>query len=118
MNKKNIITISILVTIIVVLSIAMGVLLIKWEPKHVCDCNKTVDNKVDELVKIPYAKKTLSGGTTITEDVIGFVEVNSEYLASEDVDVIDDVNDLIGKKVKKEITIPEGGIFFTSQVEE
>lgn len=118
MNKKSITIISILVAIITILVITTGVLLIKWEPKHVCDCNKTVDNKVDELVKIPYAKKALSGGTTITEDVVGFVEVNSEYLASQDVDVIQNINELLGKHVKKDTTIPEGGIFFTSQVVE
>ena len=64
--------------------------------------------------KVPYAKEAIGATEEITEDKIGYVEVNSKYLKT--ADVITSKNNLIGKYVTTGTSIPAGGLFFTKQV--
>lgn len=65
-------------------------------------------------VKVPYAKVVLNATDEITEDDIGYTEVTSKFLKN--AEIIKSSKDLIGKYVTIGTSIPEGGLFYSSQV--
>ena len=73
-------------------------------------------NQATTPIKVPYAKNVLNATDEITEDDIGYVEVNSKFLNS--VDIIRNKSELVGKYVTTGTSIPEGGLFYTIQVVE
>ena len=73
-------------------------------------------NKATNPIKVPYAKEDLSATSEITQDVIGYVEVNSKFLST--VSIIQNANELIGKYVTTGTSIPQGGLFYRSQIVE
>ena len=74
-----------------------------------------VSNAVNPT-EVPVATRTLAATDEITSDDIEMVEIGSSFLS--DADVIRSVNDLVGKYVNTGTSIPEGGMFYTSQVVE
>lgn len=64
--------------------------------------------------RVPYALKELGASDPITSEDIGYMEVNSDFLKT--ADVITNVNQLIGRFVDAGTSIPEGGLFYQSQV--
>lgn len=73
-------------------------------------------NKATNPIKVPYAKEAIAATNEITQDVIGYVEVNSKFLST--VSVIQNANELIGKYVTTGTSIPQGGLFYRAQVVE
>lgn len=67
-------------------------------------------------IKVPYAKEIINATEQITEDNIGYTEINSKFLRN--ADVITSANELIGKYVTTGTSVPVGGLFFKSQVVE
>ena len=65
-------------------------------------------------VKVPYAKEIINATEQITEDNIGYTEVNSKLLRT--ADIITNPADLINKYVTTGASIPAGGLFYKSQV--
>ena len=65
-------------------------------------------------IRIPVAKKELSAQSEITQDDIMYIEINSKFLQK--VDVLRNQNDIIGNYVNIGTSIPEGGLFYKSQV--
>ena len=64
--------------------------------------------------KVPYAKATILATEQITEDNIGYVEVNSKLLKT--ADIIRNKSELVGMYVTTGTSIPAGGLFYKSQV--
>ena len=73
-------------------------------------------NKATNPIKIPYAKEEITAASEITEDLIGYIEVNDKFLANSD--VYQNVSELIGKYVNSGTSIPSGGLFYKSQIVE
>ena len=71
-------------------------------------------NKAISPVKVPYANKTLIAQSEITDDDIDFMEVSSDTLKV--AKVITNKSELVGKYVNVGTSIPEGGLFYYSQV--
>lgn len=71
-------------------------------------------NRATNPVKVPYAKEAISATNEITQDVIGYVEVNNKFLST--VNIIQNANELVGKYVTTGTSIPQGGLFYRSQV--
>lgn len=71
-------------------------------------------NEATTPIKVPYAKENISATEEITEDNIGYTEINSKFLRS--ADVIQNAGELIGKRVTTGTSIPAGGLFYRSQV--
>ena len=65
-------------------------------------------------IKVPYAKKTIAATEQITEDDIGFVEVNSKLLKT--ADIVRNKGELVGMYVTTGTSIPAGGLFYKNQV--
>ena len=65
-------------------------------------------------IKVPYAKEELKATEEITEEKIGYVEVNSKLLKT--ADIIQSQSALIGYYVTTGTSIPKGGLFYKSQV--
>ena len=82
--------------------------------------NYRVNNAV-KPVEVPYAKVKLLGKTKITPDMIkkeiGFIKVSQTFV-NETPNLIKNTNQLIGKYVDFDTSIPEGGLFYTSQIKE
>lgn len=99
------------VTIIGVL-IGIAVILIGY--------NYRVNNAVQPK-EVPYAKVRLSGKTQITETMInkeiGFIKVSQSFI-DETPNLIKSTNELIGKFVNYDTVIPEGALFYKSQIVE
>ena len=64
--------------------------------------------------KVPYAKEIINATEQITEEDIAYTEINSKFLRN--ADVIQNVNEIIGKYVTTGTSIPAGGLFYKSQV--
>ena len=64
---------------------------------------------------IPVAKEAISSRTQITDDMIKYVNVSSEFISSTP-NLITDASQLIGKKVNVGSSIPVNGVFYTEQV--
>ena len=71
-------------------------------------------NKATNPISVPQAKQTITATTEITADMIEYVEVSSEFLSH--ASVITDASKLIGRCVTTGTSIPEGGLFYTTQV--
>lgn len=97
------------VTIIGVL-IGIAVILIGY--------NYRVNNAV-KPVEVPYAKVKLLGKTQITADMIGkdigTIKVSQSFI-DETPTLIRNANQLVGYYVNFDTVIPEGGLFYTSQI--
>ncbi len=66
---------------------------------------------------MPYAKTTLSARHVITAEDIGLIEVNSAVIKKA-TNLVDSVNDLIGKEVTYGNTIHAGSLFYEEDVTE
>ena len=66
-------------------------------------------------IEVPYAIKTISAGTEITEDAVGTTEVPPAMLKG---DVIRDAQNVIGKYAMADTVIPEGSLFYGRAVAE
>lgn len=95
------------VTIIGVL-IGIAVILIGY--------NYRVNNAV-KPVSVPYATTKILGKTEITSEMIGYIKVSQSFI-DETPTLIKNANQLIGKFVNYDTVIPEGALFYTSQVVE
>lgn len=99
------------VTIIGVL-IGIAVILIGY--------NYRVNNAISP-VEVPYAKVRLLGKTQITESMIrkdiGFIKVSQSFADSTPT-LIRNTNQLVGKFVNYDTVIPEGALFYTTQIVE
>lgn len=97
------------VTIIGVL-IGVAVILIGY--------NYRVTNAV-KPVEVPYAKERILGKTEITQDmigkVIGKIKVSQSFI-DETPTLIKNTSQLVGNYVNYDTVIPEGGLFYTSQI--
>lgn len=71
-------------------------------------------NKAINPVKVPYANKNLVAQSEITDDDISFMSVSSDTLKV--AKIITDKSKLVGKYVNVGTSIPEGGLFYQSQV--
>lgn len=67
-------------------------------------------------IQVPYAKQAITATTEITEDMIGYIEVNSKFLNN--TKVITSAGQLVGKYVTTGTSIPEGGLFYQDQIVE
>lgn len=66
--------------------------------------------------KVPIATRDILATEEITKDDITYVEVNSELLKK--AKVITNANQLVGYFINVGTSVPEGGMFYTSQVVE
>lgn len=71
-------------------------------------------NQATTPVKVPYAKEVINATEEITEDKIGYIEVNSKLLRT--ADIIQSSGALIGYYVTTGTSIPAGGLFYKKQV--
>ena len=71
-------------------------------------------NKAISPVKVPYANKTLVAQSEITADDIEFMNVSSDMLKT--AKVITRKEELVGKYINVGTSVPEGGLFYYSQV--
>lgn len=71
-------------------------------------------NEATTPIKVPYAKETIAAASEITEDNIGYTEINNKFLST--ADIVTNANELIGKYVTTGTSIPAGGVFYKSQV--
>ena len=74
-----------------------------------------VNNAINPT-EVPVATRTISATEEITSDDIEMVDIGSSFLS--DADVLTSVNDIVGKYVDTGTSIPEGGMFYNSQVVE
>ena len=65
-------------------------------------------------IKVPYATKQIAETQLITQDMISYVEVNSKLLNT--AEIIVNINEVIDHYVNAGTSIPEGGLFYKSQV--
>lgn len=71
-------------------------------------------NEATTPIKVPYAKNTINATEQITEEDIGYVEVNSALLKK--ANILQNSSQIINKYVTTGTSIPAGGLFYTSQV--
>ncbi len=71
-------------------------------------------NKAVSPIKVPYAEHAITARTQITKEDIKYIEISSEFLNN--ISIITDANKLIGYYVNVGTSIPEGGLFYSSQV--
>lgn len=64
---------------------------------------------------VPVATRTIAATEEITSDDIKMEEIGSSFLTD---DIITSTNDLVGKYINTGTSIPEGGMFYTSQIVE
>ena len=69
-------------------------------------------NSVINPIEVPYAVKTISAGTEITEDDVGTIEVSPAMLG----DAIRDSQSVIGKYTMADTIIPAGSLFYSRAV--
>ena len=74
-----------------------------------------VNNAINPT-EVPVATRTISATEEITSDDVEMVDIGSSFLS--DADVLTSVNDIVGKYVDTGTSIPEGGMFYNSQVVE
>ena len=73
-----------------------------------------VNNAVNPT-RVPVATRTIAATEEITSDDIKMEEIGSSFLTD---DIITSTNDLVGKFINTGTSIPEGGMFYTSQIVE
>ena len=74
-------------------------------------------NQAIKPITVPCAKQNISSSTTITEDMIEYVDI-SRNVISKSPGIITNAGDLIGKKVAPGSAIPINGLFYTNQLAE
>ena len=67
-------------------------------------------------IKVPYAINAIPATQEITEENIGYVEINSKFLKK--ADIIVSSSQVIGYYVNTGTSIPAGGVFYKKQVVE
>lgn len=73
-----------------------------------------VNNAVNPT-RVPVATRTIAATEEITSADIKMEEIGSSFLTD---DIITSTNDLVGKYINTGTSIPEGGMFYTSQIVE
>lgn len=73
-------------------------------------------NEATTPVKVPYAKEAIGARTEITQDMIGWIEINSKFLNN--AKIAKSQGEVVGKYVTTGTSIPAGGLFYTSQIVE
>lgn len=71
-------------------------------------------NKAIDPVRVPYAKNAITATSQITQEDIDYIEISREFLKN--VNIITDVNQIVGYNVNVGTSIPEGGLFYRNQV--
>ena len=97
LQKKGVVSIICAVICIIVVAVAYN-----WRV-----------NKEIKAVTVPYANKELTSRTEITNKDIGTIKVASALLTD---NVIRNKNEIVGKFVNYNTTIPKGSLFYTSAV--
>ncbi len=72
-------------------------------------------NEAINPTSVPYAKTTLEARHIITQDDIGYMNVNSEVIRRS-TNIVRNASDLIGKEVTYGNTISQGSLFYTEDV--
>lgn len=72
-------------------------------------------NSAVNPTRVPVATRTIAATEEITSDDIRMEEIGSSFLTD---DIITSTNDLVGKYINTGTSIPEGGMFYTSQIVE
>lgn len=73
-------------------------------------------NKAIDPVRVPYAVRSLSASSQITQDDIEYLEISRDFLKNKSVNIITDASQLVGYFVNVGTSIPEGGLFYRTQV--
>ena len=68
-----------------------------------------------EPQSVPYAKTAIAGNTLITRDQIGSIKVSKSFVDTTP-DLVTSSSQVIGKYVSYDTKIPEGGLFYSSQL--
>lgn len=76
--------------------------------------NYRVNNAV-KPVSVPYATTRITGKTEITSEMIGNIKVSQSFI-DETPDLVTNMNQLIGFYVNYDTVIPEGALFYKSQI--
>ena len=74
-------------------------------------------NQAIKPITVPCAKVNINSSTTITEEMIDYVDISSNII-NKSPGIITNAYDLIGKKVAPGSSIPVNGLFYTSQLAE
>ncbi len=77
--------------------------------------NYRVQQAVNPIKNIPYAKVTIQPRTKITDDMIGYTDIPPAMMMG---DIIKSGEDIIGKWSNYNTIIPEGSLFFEDSVVE
>jgi hypothetical protein len=72
-------------------------------------------NQAVEPQTIPYAKQEISANKAITQDMVGTIKV-SKSMVDTTANLVTSSGQVIGKYVKYDTTIPEGSLFYKSQL--
>lgn len=72
-------------------------------------------NQAVEPQSVPFAKMTIAGNTEITSDMIGSIKV-SKNMVDTTRNLVTSAGQVVGKYVKYDTTIPEGALFYASQL--
>lgn len=99
LSNKNTVTILAVVVGVIVLYIAY---------------NMRVKQAI-EPKSVPIANRKLTANTTITQDMIEYVEVTND-LVKNSPNLVTNPNQIIGKKIAPGNSIPENGLFYTDQL--
>lgn len=73
-------------------------------------------NSAVDPTRVPIATRAIAATEEITSNDVEWVEIGSSFLKNRD--IITDIDDIVGKYVNTGTSIPEGGMFYTSQVVE
>lgn len=68
-----------------------------------------------EPQSIPYAKVEITANTLITREMIGTIKVSKSFV-DQTPNLITNIGQIVGKYVSYDTTIPEGGLFYSSEV--
>ncbi len=72
-------------------------------------------NKAINPITVPYAKETIKGGTQITQDMVGTIQVPPSMLKG---NVLTQQSQIIDKYARPDSIIPEGSLFYSTAVVE
>ena len=70
-----------------------------------------------EPVSIPYAKQEIAANTKITKEMIGTIKVSKSFVDTNP-ELVTASNKIIGKYVSYDTKIPEGSLFYSSELME
>ncbi len=72
-------------------------------------------NKAINPITVPYAKETIKGGTQITQEMVGTIQVPPSMLKG---NVLTQQSQIIDKYARPDSIIPEGSLFYSTAVVE